>query len=133
MSRPQPARPPLGNAYLFELMHAVARRRASNKAWLGGPKLAPQNWVPNLDPKFGPQTLPQLGHCLENKDRDPFLGPCLGSENGANFANKLGSEFEKRAAKRKLANLPQTANISPLGVKASAQQKRFQQQLSAVG
>ena len=74
MSRPQPARPPLGNAYLFGLLQ-----------------------------------LPQLGHCLEKKNRDPFSGPCLGSENGANFANKLGSEFEKRAAKRKLANLPQTA------------------------
>ena len=34
----------------------------------------------------------------------PFLGLCLGSENGTNFANKLGSEFGKSAAKRELAN-----------------------------
>ena len=109
-SRPQPGGL---NAYLFGPL--LARRRATKKAWLGGPKFGPQNWVPNLDPKFGPQTLPQLGHCLEKKDRDPFSGPCLGSENGANFA-QVGVWVQKRAAKRKLANLPQTANISPLGV-----------------
>ena len=63
-----------------------------------------QIWVPKLGPKsgpiFGPQTLPQLGHCLEKKDRDPFSGPCLGSENGANFADK-GSEFEKKGSEEK--------------------------------
>ena len=116
MSRPQPARPPLATRTYLDYCKPVARRRATKKAWLGGPKFGPQNWVPNLDPKFGPQTLPQLGHCLDKKDRDPFSGPCLGSENGADFANKLESEFEKRAAKRKLANLPQTANISSLRV-----------------
>ena len=38
----------------------------------------------------------------------PILGLCLGSENGTNFANKLGSEFGKWAAKRELANPPPT-------------------------
>ena len=65
----------------------------------------------NLFAKLAPFSDPRQGP--EKKDRDPFSGPCLGSENGANFANKLLSEFEKRVAKRKLANLPQTANISP--------------------
>ena len=115
MLRPQPARPPLGNAYLFGLLQARRAQTSNQKnmarwAQIWAPKLGS-----NLDPKFGPQTLLQLEHCLEKKDR-AFSGPCLGSENGANFANKLGSKFEKRAVKTKLATLLQTANISSLEV-----------------
>ena len=101
MSRPQPAQLLLATRKNLDYCKPVARRPATKKAWLGGPKFGPQNWAPNLDPIFGPQTLPQLGHCLEKKDRNPFSGPCLGSENGANFADKLGSEFEKKGSEEK--------------------------------
>ena len=117
MSRPQPARPPLATRTYLDHCKPVARRRATKKAWLGGPKFGPQNWVPNLDPKFGPQTLPQLGHCLEKKDRGPFFGALPGVRKWSQLCKQVGGLSSKKGQRREswqtCRKLP---NISPLGV-----------------
>ena len=101
MSRPQPARPPLATRTYLDHCKPVARRRATKKAWLGGPKFGPQNWVPNLDPKFGPQTLPQLGHCLEKKDRGPFFGALPGVRKWSQLCKQVGVWVRKKGSEEK--------------------------------
>ena len=51
MSRPQPARPPLGNAYLFGLLQARRAQTSNQKSMARWAQI----WAPKLGPKSGPQ------------------------------------------------------------------------------
>ena len=69
-----------------------------------GPKSGPQIWAPNSSP---------IGTLSWKEGQGPFFGALPGVRKWSQLCKQVGVWVQKRAAKRKLANLPQTANISP--------------------
>ena len=101
MSRPQPARPPLGNAYLFGLLQARRAQTSNQKSmarwaqiWAPklGPKSGPQIWAPNSSP---------IGTLFWKEGQGPFFGALPGVRKWSQLCKQVGVWVRKKGSEEK--------------------------------